>query len=105
MRILILARPKFYTPVEQFLPLMQGFTAWREQYRSKMETFFFFAGASGGGGIVNVENELELAWMMTEWPLTPFSEIEAIPIIDGDEALLMNQEIVQQMMQRMGQQG
>lgn len=95
MRVLITARPKFPLPPEQIPGLMQGFTAWREQYRNKMEAFFFFAAPSGGGGILNVADENELARIMLEWPLSLYSDVTADPIVDGDFALGLWQELLQ----------
>jgi hypothetical protein len=87
MRVLITARPQFPVPPEQIGMLMQGFAAWRERHRSKMEAFYFFAGGGGGGGILNVADEAELNQMMLEWPFFQYSDLTYQPIIDGDVAL------------------
>lgn len=87
MRILVIARPQFPIPPEQFPALMDGFAAWRERYRDKMEVFEFFAGGGGGFGIVSVRDEAELNQMMLEWPFTPFSDMELRPTLNGDVAL------------------
>jgi hypothetical protein len=87
MRALVVARQKMPPPAEMMPGLAQGFAAWREQYRDKWESFFFFATVTGGCGIANVANETELFQMILEWPLTPFSDIEVHPVVDGDEAL------------------
>lgn len=87
MRVLVIARPQFPLPPDQAVGLFQGFAAWRERYRDRMETFFFFAGGGGGGGILNVTDEAELNQIMLEWPLLTFSAVDYRPILDGDIAL------------------
>jgi hypothetical protein len=98
MRVLVTAEPQFPIPQEQFPALVQGFLAWREQYRSKMESFYFFATGSGGGGVLNVADEAELFQIMAEWPFNPFSSVKSTPILDGDEGLQRLQRVVQTMM-------
>jgi len=97
MRILVMTRPKFLAPPEQLPMLFQGFAAWRERYRSMTEVFEFFAGGSGGFGIVNVPDEATLNQIMLEWPFTQFSEIEARPVVNGDTALAQWQAALQAM--------
>lgn len=102
MRVLMLASGKYQAPPELIKSLVQGFVEWREKHRNKMEAFFFYAGRSAGGGILNVTDEVELNQIVNEWPLTPFSEIDIIPIVDGDVALKQFQATVERMMQMMG---
>jgi hypothetical protein len=87
MRSLVIARQKMPPPMEMLPGLTQGFKAWREKYRSKMEMFSFFASSSGGFAVLNTENEAEAYQILLEWPFTPFSEMELHLAIDGDEAL------------------
>ena len=98
MRVLLITRNEHPIPPEAALPLFQGFAAWREKYRGNMESFFFFAGIAGGGGILNVPDEVALNKMMTEWPLAAFSKSEIYPILDGDIALPHYIEVIQAMM-------
>jgi hypothetical protein len=86
MRALVISRAKFQTPREVFPETMQAFAAWRDRYRPNMEGFYFFAGGGGGCGIVNAPDET-VAQMFMEYPWAPFSEVELIPIVDGDMAL------------------
>jgi hypothetical protein len=98
MRVLVLVKDKFPIPLEQFPSLLDAFVDWRERYRDSMESFEFFAGSSGGFGIINVPDEKTLSRAMTEYPFFLFSEITVHPILDGDVALRQVREVMQQMM-------
>jgi len=102
MRVLLLAKAKFFLPPDYLPMAAQGFTEWREKYRDKMETFFFFAGRQAGGGIFNVSDEAELNRIVNEWPLTPFAETDIIPLVDGDIALQQFSELAQRVSGQMG---
>lgn len=97
MRVLLVARSKFPFPPEHLPALFQGFTAWRAQYKDRMEGFYFFAGENGGCGILNVPDEAFLNRMMLEWPLAPFSDVQMHPLVDGDVALQQWNEAIQSM--------
>jgi hypothetical protein len=99
MRVMVLVEPKFPVPPELLPAVLEGFGAWREQYRQSMETFEFFVGGGGGFGIINVPDEETLNRMMVANPLTPFSEISVRPILDGDVALGQWREVMRQMME------
>src|SRR5215213_2025633 len=43
MRVFVLVEPKFFAPPEVFPVLMEGFAAWRDAHRERMEAFEFFA--------------------------------------------------------------
>ncbi len=75
---------------------MQAFAGWRDRYRPVMETFEFFV-AGGGFGVVDVPDDAALARMMMEYPWAPYSATEVHPIIDGDTALGMWQELLGRM--------
>lgn len=95
MRVLVISRPTFHVPPEQLGDILQAFAAWRERYRSMMESFEFFAGGGGGFGVINVANEAVLHQMMLEYPFGNTSELEIRPILDGDQALKQMLAIVQ----------
>lgn len=80
MRVLVLVD-------ERFPALLEAFADWRERYRDSMEAFEFFAGSSGGFGILNVPDEETLSRVMNEYPFSLFSKITVRPILDGDMAL------------------
>jgi hypothetical protein len=80
----------------EMLPiLVGGFQQWRDQHRDRMEHFSFFAGGTGGCGIVTVDNEMELHKLVTSWPLTPYSDMQVEILVDGDEALQALTEMIQ----------
>jgi hypothetical protein len=97
VKVLVTIRPKFPIPPDQLGQMIQGFVAWRERYRSKMESFYFYAGKGGGAGVVNAADEAELSQMMLEWPFTFFSDIDIEPVVDGDVGLIQLQAVVQAM--------
>ena len=98
MRVFVLVEPKFFTPPEVFPTLLDGFADWRDAHRESMEAFEFFAGSGGGFGIFNVPDEATLNRIMVQYPLTPYTEITARPILDGDTALGQWREILSEMM-------
>jgi len=98
MRVFVLVEPKFFAPPEVFPTLMDGFAAWRDAHRERMEAFEFFAGGGGGFGIFNVPDEATLNRIMVQYPLTPYSELTVRPILDGDTALGQWREILGEMM-------
>src|SRR5215217_6188671 len=102
MRVFVLVEPKFFAPPEVFPVLMEGFAAWRDAHRQRMEAFEFFAGGGGGFGIFNVPDEATLNRIMVEYPLTPYSEVTVRPILDGDAALGQWREIMREMMDAAG---
>ncbi len=75
--------------------LIDGFNQWRDQYRHQMDHFSFFAGGTGGCGIVTVDNEMELHKLVASWPLTLYSDMLVEVLVDGDEALQFLTESVQ----------
>lgn len=87
MRVLVTVEPSFPVPPEQMPAMLGAFAQWRERWRAKMESFYFFAGRSGGGGVMNTADETELSQMMMEFPFGPVSTINIQPIVDGDDAL------------------
>ncbi len=97
MRVLVIARPKHFVPPEQLSTLVQAFSDWREQYRSQMEVFEFFAGAGGGFAVLNVPDEATLQRIVMEYPFNPYNDLEARPILDGDTALRQWQDALQSM--------
>jgi hypothetical protein len=86
MRIFVMVEPRFPIVREEMPALMDGFAAWRDRYRDRMEVFEFFIGG-GGYGIFAVDDEAELHQIFMEYPFTPLSVITTRPTVDGDVAL------------------
>src|SRR5689334_11580792 len=97
MRTLIIARPASPPPLDMMNDLLQAFKAWRGRWQPKMEAFEFFGSGAGGWGVFNTEDEIELSQAMLEYPFQPFSNVEAIPTVNGDEALERSIAVFQQM--------
>jgi hypothetical protein len=95
MRALIVARQKTPPPMELMPMLVGGFQQWREQHRNRMEHFSFFAGGTGGCGIVTVDDEMELHKLVTSWPLALHSDMQVEILVDGDEALQFMAELIE----------
>jgi len=87
MRFMTIITTQFQAPPEQFPALMEGFNGWWQRYQGKWESAGFFAEGGGGGGICTVADADEFHQMMLEWPLAPFSKIEAHAMVDMDVAL------------------
>ena len=102
MRVLLLAKAKFFLPPDHLTMVAQGFIEWRTRYRDKMDEFFFFAGRTAGGGIFNVSDEAELNQIVNEWPLAPFAEVDIMPLVDGDVALEQFQSMAERVTTQMG---
>ena len=98
MRVFVLVEPKFFASPEVFPTLMDGFAAWRDANRERMEAFEFFAGAGGGFGIFNVPDEATLNRIMVQNPLFAYSLVTVRPILDGDTALGQWREIMSEVM-------
>jgi hypothetical protein len=94
MRAFVLVEPKFFTPPEIFPTLLEGFAAWREANRERMESFEFFAGGGGSFGIFKGHDEATLNRMMVQYPFFAYSEITVRSILDGDTALEQWREIM-----------
>jgi hypothetical protein len=95
MRALVVARQKTPPPMEMMPMLIDGFHQWRDQYRNQMDHFSFFAGGTGGCGIVTVDNEMDLHKLVASWPLTLYSDMLVEVLVDGDEALQFLTEFIQ----------
>ena len=87
MRTLLIVEPgPVGPPPEAMVGMLEAMAAWRDRWRSKMETFEFFAGRGGGWGVFNMD-EIELSQSMMEFPFAPFSTISVHPTVPGDDAL------------------
>jgi hypothetical protein len=97
VRVLVLVRSRYPVPPDQFPAMVEGFVAWRDRYRSIMESFEFFAGSDGGFGVVNAPDEAALNQMMLEFPFGLVSKVDIYPVIDGDVALGQLRQAMQAM--------
>lgn len=84
MRFLVISKNKHLVPPEVLAPMIDAMIAWTTKLQSsgKAEVIWSLASGNGGGAIVNVDSLDELNQLMSEYPLGPVSETEAIPIVD-----------------------
>jgi hypothetical protein len=87
MRFMLVITNQFPLPLDNLPQMVEGFASWWDHYRDKWESAGFFAGGGGGGGICNVSDAAELDRMMLEWPLSPYSHVDAYALVDVDTAL------------------
>ena len=102
MRALIVTRQTSAPPMEAMPMLVGAFNQWREQHRDKMEVFAFFTSGTGGCGIVNVADEMELYQLSAQFPLAPFSSVEVEVLVEGDAALQFLTQRIQALAAQMG---
>ncbi len=99
MRFLISGKNKYPMPPEIGPAVVDATIAWAKKYTGsgKLEQLWALAGMSAGGGIANVNSADELDAIMTEFPLSPFTEMEVHPLTD----LVSSMERLKQAMQAM----
>lgn len=103
MRFLVLSRPGPTPPPFEMMPALLGaFKEWREKWRPKMESFEFLSSGGGGWGVINTSDDRELSQIMLEYPFGPFSSVELLPTVAGDDALDRVIDFTGQMMAKMG---
>ncbi len=83
MRFIIFAEPKFQAPPDQLSRLIDGSLEWNSRYREHLQEFGLFPGG-GGFALVNVPDEATLNEMVVRHPFAFFSDIQAIPFVDGE---------------------
>ncbi|MBI4319770.1 MAG: hypothetical protein HY675_14875 [Chloroflexi bacterium] len=88
MKFLVISRNKYAVPPDMALGIFDGMIAWTKQVQAsgKLESLWVFAGVQAGGGVANVNSIEELDAMMSECPLTPFSDTEVIPLVEPLES-------------------
>ncbi len=97
MKFLVVMTSRTPPPPEMLPNIMAGMLHWIEQYQSKMDGIFGFAGIQGGCGIVNVDTADELDEIMVRNPFTPFSETRVYPLTDLKGSINRNQEVMAEM--------
>jgi muconolactone delta-isomerase len=82
------------------LPLFEGLSEWAKanQASGKLEQVWSFAGLQGGGGVMNVESLEELDFIMTTFPLAPFSNTEIYPLVEIEPSLDRVRQAIRSMM-------
>jgi muconolactone delta-isomerase len=103
MQFLVITRQTSAPPLELSLPLMQAMEGWVAEQRAsgRVKSMWAFAGAPGGGGLVEVSSHEELDELMIGFPLAPWSSIEVLAVSDLDHNLKATQAMLQRMMEMM----
>jgi hypothetical protein len=86
MRVLVIGRPRFQVPPEQFAGMVQGALDWFERHRGSIIISGGFP-AGGGFAVLDVPDVETLNRLALEWPLTPVSETQVEPFMDGEAGL------------------
>ena len=100
MQFLVITRQKTPAPPEMLMPMLGATEAWLAQNRAsgKAKAMWGFAGAIGGGGVLEVESHEELDAIMSRFPFGPFSTIEIIALSDIDATIANAKAFAEEMM-------
>jgi muconolactone delta-isomerase len=87
-------------PPDMALGLFDALSAWAKahQEQGKLEQIWSFAGMPGGGGVANVGSLEEFDALMNGFPLSPFSTIQAYPLVDLEPSLESVRQSIRAMM-------
>jgi hypothetical protein len=96
MRALVIGSPRFQAPPEQVAGMVQGALDWVEWHRDSIVIDRAFP-AGGGFAILDVPDVETLNGLILEWPLTPISDTQVEPFLDGEAGLRALQEVLQRM--------
>jgi len=100
MQFLVITRQRTPAPPEMLMPMLGAMEAWVAHYRAsgKAKDVWGFAGAIGGGGVLEVDSHEELDAIMARFPFAPFSTVEIIPLCGIEESLSNAKAFVGEMM-------
>jgi len=89
MKFLVITVMKWPAPPEILPALYQASQQWVAESKKsgKLDALYSIAGQPGGVGIVNVDSLEELNDRIQSYPLTPFSEVQTLPLSDIDQAM------------------
>ena len=89
MQFLVITRQKTPAPPEMLMPMLGAMETWVAQNRAsgKAKEVWGFAGAIGGGGVLEVQSHEELDAIMSRFPFAPFSTVEIIPLCAIEDSL------------------
>ncbi len=100
MKYLVLSRRKdafLMLPLEKRVEVWEGMVAFIEKYRNagKCKEIYMHGDMKGGVSIWEVESDEESTKFILENPLSPFSDIDASPVIDWDTGVKATREFFQ----------
>ena len=100
MKLLVNSRRKdafLMLPLEKLAEVWEGMVAFIEKYRNagKCKEIYMHGDMKGGVSIWEVESDEESTKFILENPLSPFSDIDASPVIDWDTGVKATREFFQ----------
>ena len=100
MKLLVNSRRKdafLMLPLEKRVEAWEGMVAFIEKYRNagKCKEIYMHGDMKGGVSIWEVESDEECTKFILENPLSPFSDIDASPVIDWDTGVKATREFFQ----------
>jgi muconolactone delta-isomerase len=87
--------PRSPAPPEMLPMMIEGTSQWQDRYGGKFEALYWYV-AGGGIGIIEIDDEAELAKMIAEHPFTPYSDVNIRPCVDAQTGLNTYREALQQ---------
>ena len=102
MKLLVNSRRKdafLMLPPEKRVETWEGMVAFIEKYRKegKCKEIYMHGDLKGGVSIWEVESDEESTKFILENPLSPFSDIDASPVIDWDIGVKATREFFQKL--------
>ena len=99
MKFLVMPIQKQTLPPEMGLALIEATIQWKDQVKrsGKFDAIYSIAGQPGGLGIVNVDSLEELNDRIAEYPMTPFCDVQVLPLSDVDQAMAKQHELLKKM--------
>lgn len=81
---------------EKQAEIMAGAMAFADKYlkNGKMKMAWFFSSMKGNASIWDIESSEEAMRSALEYPLTPYIELERIPIVEYEEAARTYKEVM-----------
>ena len=99
MKFLTIIIQKQPPPPEIMPALIEATIKWMAWAKGsgKFDVIYSIAGQPGGLGIANVDSLEELNDIIAGYPMTPFCNVQTIPLSDVDQALATQRELVKKM--------
>jgi muconolactone delta-isomerase len=99
MKFLTIILQKQSPPPEMLPALVEATIQWMAWAKGsgKFDTIYSIAGQPGGLGIANVDSLEELDDLIQGYPMTPFCDVQTLPLSDVDRALTTLREQVKKM--------
>ncbi len=99
MKFLVTIIQKQPPPPEIMPALIEATIKWMAWAKGngKFDAVYSIAGQPGGLGIANVDSLEDLNDLVARYPMTPFCNVQTLPLSDVDQALATQREVVKKM--------